>query len=148
MKEIAQHPENRFDTWILKTWRVLPTNPDFINLTEEQRELLWQDYLIDNPDVAKKIEQANDTDFQDEWNKMDKDNPDAVDFESEGYEIDLSAKMDKFVQETNLDIDRSPRAKELLKQMQDKQNQPEEDSGKIVLNSADWEEVDLDSEDW
>lgn len=147
MKEIAQHPENRFDTWILKTWRVLPTSPDFINLTEEQRELLWQDYLIDNPEIAKKINQANDTDFQDEWEKMDKDNPDAVDFEDKGYDIDLAAKMEKFVQETNLDeIERSPRAKELLKQMQNKQ--PEENSGKIVLNSADWEEVDLDSEDW
>lgn len=80
---------------------------------------------------------------------MDKDNPDAVDFEDKGYDIDLAAKMEQFVQETKLDeIDRSPRAKEILKQIKDKQNQPEEDSGKIVLNSADWEEVDLDSEDW
>lgn len=142
MKEIAQHPENRFDTWILKTWRVLPTNPDFINLTEEQREWLWQDYLLDHPEIAKKIAEANDTEFQEEWDKMDKENPDSESFKEENYDIDLADKFNKFVKETKMDeIQRSPQAQAILDKMNDKKSE-------VVINPSDWEEVDLDSEDW
>ena len=141
MKEIAQNPENRFDTWILKTWRVLPTNPDFINLTEEQREWLWQDYLLDNPEIAKKIAEANDTEFQEEWDKMDKENPDE-EFREESYGIDIAEKFNEFVKETEIDdIQRSPAAQAILDKMKEKQSE-------AINNNPDWEEVDLDSKDW
>lgn len=142
MKEIAQHPENRFDTWIMKTWKILPTNPDFINLTEEQREWLWQDYLLDNPEIAKKIDQSNDTEFEEEWNSMDKDNPESTESDDKGYDIDLSDEFNKFVKDTNMeDIERSPESLAILEKINKSQDS-------ALLNPSDWEEVDLDSEDW
>lgn len=71
MKEIAQHPENRFDWWIMKTFMVLPTDQRFLDLTPEQRELLWEHYLLDNPELAKKIEnRINDPEFEKEWEEL------------------------------------------------------------------------------
>lgn len=71
MKEIVKEAQNRFDWWILKTWNVLPTDERYINLTEEQKEFLWENFLLDHPEIQKKLENRfYDPDFDKEWEKL------------------------------------------------------------------------------
>lgn len=49
MKKIAQEDKARFEWWIQTKFSVLPTDPRFLDLTEEQLELMHQHFLLDNP---------------------------------------------------------------------------------------------------
>lgn len=97
MKEIARESDNRFDWWIMKQFQVLPTDERFINLTEEQKELIWQHYLLDNPEIAKKVSQF-DPEFEEEWNSLGKDEETSK--PEETYEdIDIEQSMEEFLKE-------------------------------------------------
>lgn len=51
---------------------MLPTSPDFLNLTEEQREYLWDNFLLDNPKIEQQLKNRfDDPDFDEEWNAME-----------------------------------------------------------------------------
>jgi len=67
MREIARLPQARFDWWIQKTFNVLPTDSRFLDLTSEQKELIYEHLLIDNPDLAKNSESYYDPEFEDLW---------------------------------------------------------------------------------
>ena len=66
---------------------MLPTESRFLDLTEEQLELMYQHYLIDNPPKAEKTNSAHDPeyeeppeafydpDFDEEWEKLGKEEP-------------------------------------------------------------------------
>ncbi len=96
IRQITQNPENRFDWWILKEWKLLPTSPDFLNLTEEQREYLWDNFLIDNPKIEQQLKnRIEDDEFDDEWNAMEV-----------GTESDEESE-NKFAQEDYSDIEKS-----------------------------------------
>lgn len=71
METIATEAQNRFDYWIMNKWNVLPTDQRYLDLTEEQKDFLWENFLIDNPEVKKRI--ANrfyDPEFDAEWDKL------------------------------------------------------------------------------
>jgi len=71
MREIASNSDNRFDYWIMKEWKVLPTDPRFTDLTFEQREYLWENYLIDNPEIEKKMrDRFDDPEFDKQWDSL------------------------------------------------------------------------------
>lgn len=56
----------------MKTFNVLPTDERFLNLTAEQKEFLWQNYLLDHPEIERKINgKIYDPDFEKEWESMD-----------------------------------------------------------------------------
>jgi hypothetical protein len=71
LKEIAQLSEARFDWWIQKNFQVLPTDDRFTNLTLEQKDLMYEHFLLDNPELTKKDTKARDDSFDEEY-----DNPD------------------------------------------------------------------------
>lgn len=54
-KEIAKLRETRLKWWVQDRFRVLPTDERFKALTEEQMFLMWENYLVDNPDIEKKM---------------------------------------------------------------------------------------------
>lgn len=73
MKEIVKEAQNRFDYWIMEKWQVLPTDERFLNLTEEQRDFLWENFLLDHPEIQKQLENRfYDPEFDKEWEKLDK----------------------------------------------------------------------------
>jgi len=47
--------------WIQKKWNVLPTDPRFLELTEEQMDLLQRHYLKDHPELV--VERYEDPDY-------------------------------------------------------------------------------------
>jgi len=60
----------------MKEWRVLPTDPRFLDLTAEQKDFLWDNYLIDHPEIEKKIRNRfDDEEFDKEWDTLDGDTP-------------------------------------------------------------------------
>lgn len=107
IKEIAKLPESRFETWIWKTWNVLPTDDRYLTLTEEQRMLLYEDFLLDHPEVAKEIEKQKtyDPDFDQEWEKLmaETESDEINDFDDDFYEFkDVEETFKNFVKEHNL----------------------------------------------
>src|SRR5690606_9486110 len=91
--------ENRFDWWIMKNFNVLPTDERFLNLTAEQREFIWEQYLIDNPDLDKKIKQY-DPDFEKEWEELGEVEDVKTDNSSpDDMELDIEKTMEEFLQE-------------------------------------------------
>ncbi|MBD1372592.1 hypothetical protein IC620_09520 [Hazenella sp. IB182357] len=72
MRQIASHPEIRFDLWIMKQFQVLPTDPRYLSLTQEQRDLLWEGFLLDHPEIEKKMEQTmQDDDFEQAYQALE-----------------------------------------------------------------------------
>ena len=86
MEGIAQQGEARFLWWIQKTFHVLATDTRFLDLTEEQLELMYQHYLLDNPQTSNTKEDTggthdpdylepdkryHDPDFDEEWDNID-----------------------------------------------------------------------------
>lgn len=89
MKKLAETPRAKFEFWIQEKWEVLPTDPRFIDLTEEQLELLFAHYQrlnaptnttaardedypdgqTDDPNLNK--QKYIDPDFDEEWEKME-----------------------------------------------------------------------------
>lgn len=126
IKEIARDPDMRFDAWILKKWQILPSNPDFLNLTLEQKKWLWEDYLLDNPDVQRKIDEAQDEEFQKEWNELDSEEP-TVNYDEE-FE-DISDQLDELFDGD--DIERSEEAERILANLDTERS----------FDNTDWEEV-------
>lgn len=53
----------------------MPTSPDFLNLTDEQREFMWDSYLLDNPELDRKLRETTISEdreaFENEWNSLD-----------------------------------------------------------------------------
>jgi hypothetical protein len=135
MKEIASNPSNRFDAWILKQWKVLPTNPDFLNLTEEQKEYLWEDYLLDNPEIARKIENSKDEEFNKEWDDEKHESKD------EEFE-EVVDNYNKFIKDNNVEIQRSDESKRILAEIQQREQNKETTPEKVDFNDGDWEEED------
>lgn len=73
----------------MKTWKVLPTDPRYQELTAEQRELLWEDFLLDHPDIAKEVENkvVYDDEFDQLWEELDQEEPDgASEVDSDDWE--------------------------------------------------------------
>jgi hypothetical protein len=51
--------------WVQKTFQVLPTDERFKALTQEQLDILWEQYLLDHPDIEKKTEEVfHDPDYE------------------------------------------------------------------------------------
>lgn len=70
----------------MKEWRVLPTDPRFQDLTAEQRALLWEDFLLDHPEIAKEIEKDKtktiyDDEFDELWEELDRETASEDDWE-------------------------------------------------------------------
>lgn len=56
----------------MKEWKVLPTDPRFLELTQEQKEFLWDNFLIDHPEIEKKLNsRQEDEEFDKEWETLD-----------------------------------------------------------------------------
>lgn len=53
LREIAKQGNQRKQWWIQKEFKLLPTNKDFLDLTEEQIDLIYENYLIDNPQIEQ-----------------------------------------------------------------------------------------------
>lgn len=129
MREIAKEPQNRFDYWIMKTFTVLPTDERFINLTAEQKELLWENYLIENPEIEKQLNRKiYDPDFEKEWEALDDENGKDTDMEDSDDDDFASAEENfaKYV-EGNSNLK--------LKGLDDKLK-------RLTSNANEWEEVD------
>jgi len=137
MQEIIKEPSNRFDYWIMREWKVLPTSPEFQNLTSDQKEFLWENFLLDNPEISKRL--ANrfvDEDFDKEFEKTEKAAVEAQDaYESKTDQDEIDAIEESYSRFTEQDGD-LPDYREVLK------------AKGIVLDNEkledddDWEEVD------
>jgi len=121
----------------MKQWKVLPTDQRYLDLTDEQRELLWEDFLLDNPDIARKIEaQTQDPEFEKDWENLDNESPEEASEEDEWE--DISDKLDEFIESKGLDLEVNPEVEEILKRAQAESVEKE----KQKLADFDWEEVD------
>lgn len=97
--------EARFQWWIQTNFKVLPTDPRFMDLTDEQVELMFQHFLIDNPTVKKKVENEDgtyaepdryyDPDFDDAWNDTDEEEVEEPDYEGKDLER-VNAILDQY----------------------------------------------------
>ncbi len=141
IKAIASDSENRFDWWIQKTFSVLPTDQRFLDLTSEQRELLWENFLLDNPEIAKKLkDRFHDPEFDEIWEAMSEESQEgAEDPESDSLDIsdpeDLEELEDTYKEFTAGDSDELPDYREILRLrgiVIDNEN---------IDNVNDWEEV-------
>lgn len=119
----------------MKTFRVLPTDSRYQDLTKEQRELLWEDFLLDHPEIAEKVEnKIYDDGFDAEWEALEKIGAPSEDPEEskehEDYEEEevIAQNFRQFVEETGLDIEYHPEVQRLLNQQK-------------PLVEDDWEEV-------
>lgn len=63
IQEIAQTPEARFDWYIQKEFKVLPTDPRFTDLTEEQKSLIFEHIKLDNPEKFKPDNKIRDAEY-------------------------------------------------------------------------------------
>jgi hypothetical protein len=80
MREIVREPSNRFDWWIMKTFNVLPTDERYLSLTSEQKDFIWENFLVDHPEDEKKIKNKMfDPDFDEEWEALGKEKSDGDD---------------------------------------------------------------------
>jgi len=99
MTEIAKSDQARFEWWIQTKWQVLPTDPRYLDLTEEQKDLMFEHYKLDNTDtVTHKAGEVNeegaviepehfdDPDFDKEWANFVNDSEDSTE-ESNGWEV-------------------------------------------------------------
>ena len=130
MRAIAEESDNRFDWWIMKTFNVLPTDERFRELTTFQRDFIWENFLLDNPEIEAKLKKANedDPDFNREWEELDKEEKRV----EEDVDSDVAEKaFEDYLKNNDLDI---PDVDEILRRKG------------IVLPKAnevdDWEEVD------
>lgn len=93
IKDIASSDECKFQWYIQKYFRVLPTDPRFLSLTEEQLDLLYENFMedqnkskqrqnkkssvvdreFDNPeDMSKKgTTEYYDPEFEELWNEIE-----------------------------------------------------------------------------
>lgn len=106
----------------MKTFNVLPTDPKFLDLTEFQREFLWENFLLDNPEIEAKMKKAqeDDPDFDQEWEELDK--PDTTNdetFETEDDEFtDAEKAFESFLSNSDdlniPDVDETLRKKGIV----------------------------------
>ena len=138
MREIVREPESRFNWWIMKTFKVLPTSPEFQALTGAQRTFIWESYLEDNPKVREKIDRVNyDSGFDEEWDRLDAQKP------SEGDE----APDDTNIPDDDEDLSElAQRAYEALQSDDETKLEPARDrlreKGITIDAVDDWQEVD------
>jgi hypothetical protein len=81
IKEIAKSPKARFEWWVQTKFNVLPTDSRYIDLTEEQLDLMWEHYLIDNP--PPEPQGIQDTEY------------DKAEADTDGYEVPDEEIQDK-----------------------------------------------------
>lgn len=129
IKDIVKDPDIMFDLWIMRTWNVLPTDERFQNLTREHKMLLWEDYLLQNPQIAKKIEDS-DPEFEKEWESLEGE-IDSLESDYEEDEDVIAEKFEEFVKEKGLDMELKPGTLEILKS-----KAPE-----FLADDDEWEEV-------
>lgn len=156
-KEIAKDPDVRFNLWICKQFKVLPTSPDFQNLTFEMREVLWEDYLLDNPKLARKVEMNNTVMRDDEFDEIwDDKNTEDIQLD-ENIEVPILPDEDdiEYSQYGRNVLDRIQKNQE--KQLKEEVEESLTDDEKRIRNiygyteesddNGDWEEIDLDEFD-
>lgn len=67
LQEIAKTNQARFEWWVQKTFSVLPTDDKFLNLTEEQMDLMYEHFKLDHPELQKQEDnKARDSDYDNE----------------------------------------------------------------------------------
>lgn len=94
----------------------------------EQRELLWEDFLLDHPEIAEKVKnKVYDEDFDEEWEALEELDTSSEDTEEPDEEA-IAENFKHFVEEVGLDIEYHPEVQRLLNQKQ-------------PLIEDDWEEV-------
>lgn len=73
MSEIAKSSTARFDWWVQTKFGVLPTDSRFLDLTEEQKDLMYEHFIIDNPTTKEQPDNSQDRDdYEEALNDADK----------------------------------------------------------------------------
>jgi hypothetical protein len=71
IQEIAKTNQARFEWWVQKTFNVLPTDDRFLNLTEEQMDLIYEHFKLDHPELDKQQdEKARDSEYDNEQDSI------------------------------------------------------------------------------
>lgn len=138
VEKIVQDPNNRLDWWVMKTFNVLPTSEEFMNLTGMQKEFIYQNYLEDNPKLKSKIQNVQyDDDFNEEWDKL---------APKEGSEGSEDAIEEDYGEDDEILAELAQKAYSELQDNEDTAMEPaRERLKKYSLKTADvddWEEVD------
>lgn len=126
--------------WICKQFKVLPSNPDFQNLTSEQRSLLWEDYLLDNPKLKEQIEHEvvnkEDEEFEELWKN------ESVEFVDMTEDINVEQAVENFkkIDEKEHDSIEYPEHAKRVFEMIKKHEKEQERINKLQL--ADWDDFD------
>lgn len=135
----------------MQKFNVLPTDERFLSLTEEQKEFIWENYLLDNPDLKKKLQNRfHDSEFDEIWDNLEKaPSEDAQDgsvvSEEDNTEEDYSdvvSNYNEFLEEN--DSLSLPDYREVLAKKGIKLNEEEVevDLSSVDIEDEDWEEVD------
>jgi len=106
--------------WLINKYNVLPTDERYLNLTVEQRALLWESFLLSNPQIQKAIDREqnkiHDEEFEKEWQQLELDTDDVQSDWLEDIDTEsLKENFNKFVEDHDLDIKYRPQVERLLK---------------------------------
>ncbi|MNW28257.1 hypothetical protein D3C74_50790 [compost metagenome] len=141
MQEIVKDSQNRFDYWIMEKWNVLPTDPRFLALTEEQKDWLWENFLLSNPEVKRKIDNRfHDPDFDRAWEELGGKEVEETETYEEAAESRNSEEEDEYG-----DLELAYKgflAERKDMAVPDKFSQVMEQLGTSESKETDWEEVD------
>ncbi|MGC8362815.1 hypothetical protein ACSHUI_00860 [Bacillus subtilis] len=122
----------------------MPTSPDFQNLTQLQKDMLYEQFLIFNPEIAKQHERKavqQDEEFDELWEAEE--TPEEI----AGNSNVVEASFDDFAEGAGLteeNIPYSDVAKNILAQIDKKLSESgdsDDNSLSVPDNDDDWEEV-------
>lgn len=71
LEKLAETQKAKFDFWIMEKWSVLPTDHRFLELTEEQKGLLYVQYLKSIEPPPKEVKSAHDDDYEEPESYVD-----------------------------------------------------------------------------
>lgn len=87
----------------MKKWKVLPTDPRFKELTEEQIDWLFYDDLLDDPDKMRLYENSLNREFMDKWQQVqDDEDPDISDVDKK-WNQNLKDQFDELCKKDPID---------------------------------------------
>ncbi|WP_270363972.1 hypothetical protein [Bacillus paranthracis] len=91
--------------------------------------------MLDNPEIARKIENSKDEEFNKEWDDEQHESKD------EEFE-EVVDNYTKFIEENNVEVERSDESKRILAEIQQREQNKAETPEKPDFNDDDWEEED------
>lgn len=87
----------------MKEFKVLPTDPRFRDLTEEQIDWLFYDHLLDHPDQMRLYQNSLNKEFMDKWEQVENDEDVDISDTAENWNDNLKDQFEKLCKDDPID---------------------------------------------